>query len=133
MADRTLVQYLEKRNEDGPYWTLEIQRSASGAPTLIFKIESRSFDGSNREEKTIVVEDADKVLGPAIDWCQQRRRSNDSHVVHEQTSSEKSEIIVQLLSDQYKRDKELDRLREVIANLETQNRRLQNKIERLER
>lgn len=34
MSNRNLVTYEENRLPDGPYWTLEVQRSAAGEPWL---------------------------------------------------------------------------------------------------
>jgi hypothetical protein len=78
MSSRTLVTYEEPRNPEGPFWTLEVQRSASGLPTLLLTIKSKSIDGDREEETTIIVENADEVLAPAMDYLAQlRRQSNE--------------------------------------------------------
>ena len=44
MSDRKLVAYEEARLPNGPYWRLKIDRSAAGAPALLFTIEHACFD-----------------------------------------------------------------------------------------
>lgn len=69
MSDRTLVEYQEERNEEGPYWRLEIQRSAAGQPGLLFTISYESFDGSlDPAELTILVDDGNTLLAPVLEW-----------------------------------------------------------------
>lgn len=72
MADRNLVHYEESRNEYGPYWTLDIERSAAGQPRLLFTIKSRMFDDERypelRNQMTIVVEDGNELLAPVLEW-----------------------------------------------------------------
>lgn len=80
MGDRRIVTYEEPRNEFGPYWTLEIERSSSGDPTLLVTIRSKMFsslDSRFNREMTIVVEDADEVLAPALSWARDRRKARD--------------------------------------------------------
>lgn len=69
MADRTLVRYLEERNEHGPFWTLEVERSSAGAPGGLVTIAFRSFDGSLPESQMTVVMDDLRHLQPALDWA----------------------------------------------------------------
>lgn len=71
MADRTLVEYLESRNEFGPYWRLKIDRSSAGQPGIIITISTEMYDPKyahlNRE-MTIIVDDANAVLAPVMKW-----------------------------------------------------------------
>lgn len=77
VADRTILQYTEDRLAEGPYWTLNVERSASGKPDVLVTIRHESFDGTMEpEEMTVVVKDADKVFGPIVDWAAQRREEN---------------------------------------------------------
>jgi len=71
MSDRTLVLYEESRNPEGPYWTLRIERAASGRPGLFFTIEHKMFDRSREdldESLTVVVEDGRALLAPVMEW-----------------------------------------------------------------
>lgn len=74
MSDRTLVRYLEPRNDEGPYWTLTIERSAAGQPALLFTIKTQTFSDAHRHieslnhEMTIVVEDGNELLAPVLEW-----------------------------------------------------------------
>ena len=74
MADRNLVHYEEERNSEGPYWTLDIERSAAGQPGLLFTIESKAFSESDRHiealnrQMTIVVRDGNALLAPVLEW-----------------------------------------------------------------
>lgn len=76
MADRNLVHYEEERNPEGPYWTLDIDRSAAGQPGLFFTIESKTFSEADRhieslnQRMTIVVKDGDALLRPVLEWLQ---------------------------------------------------------------
>lgn len=79
MSDRTLVHYLEPRNDEGPYWSLTIERSAAGQPGLFFTIKTQTFSDADRHiaslnhEMTIVVEDGNELLAPVLEWL------NDAH------------------------------------------------------
>lgn len=81
MADRRIVVYEEERNEHGPHWTLTVERSSSGDPCLFFIIKEEMHDPKyahlNRE-MCVVVEDADKVLAPAMEWLKTRRAEKDA-------------------------------------------------------
>ena len=69
MADRTLVTYQESRLDDGPYWTLSIERSAGGTPGLFFVIRHKSFgDSYQAEELSVFVDDGKKLLEPVLKW-----------------------------------------------------------------
>lgn len=72
MADRNLVHYEESRNEHGPHWTLDIERSAAGQPALLFTIKTRAHDDERypelRNQMTIVVEDGNELLAPVLEW-----------------------------------------------------------------
>ena len=71
MADRKLVTLQEERNPEGPYWTLEVQRSAAGVPGLLVTISREMFDpGYDRlnQELTFVVEDGWELVSPIIQW-----------------------------------------------------------------
>jgi hypothetical protein len=70
MADHTLVLYEEPRNEEGPYWTLRIERAAS-RPGLFFTIECKMFDpayASLNQKMVIVVDDGRALLAPVMEW-----------------------------------------------------------------
>jgi hypothetical protein len=71
MADRNLVEYLESRNEFGPYWRLKIDRSAAGQPGILVTISMEMYEEKyahlNRE-MTIVVDDGNAVLAPVMKW-----------------------------------------------------------------
>ena len=69
MADRTLLEYEEPRNPEGPHWKLAIERSAAGRPGGLVTISYASVDGSiPSTEMTVVLEDL-RVLQPALDWA----------------------------------------------------------------
>jgi len=69
MADRILSKYEEPRLEDGPHWSVEVSRSAGGAPGLFFTIKYESVDGSiPSTDMTVLVEDGNEFLKPVIDW-----------------------------------------------------------------
>lgn len=71
MADRTLVEYLESRNEFGPYWRLKIDRSAAGQPGILITISTEMYDerySDLNREMTIIVDDANAVLAPVMKW-----------------------------------------------------------------
>ena len=69
MSDRNLVSYDEPRLPDGPYWRLRIDRSAAGAPGLLFTIEHASFDGTlPLQDMTVIVEDGRALLAPVLKW-----------------------------------------------------------------
>lgn len=73
MANRVLVEYEEDRYEFGPHWTLEVQRSASGRPGLVFSIAGRMHDRNYRDldqELTVFVDDGWAVIQPILDWLQ---------------------------------------------------------------
>lgn len=74
MGDRTLARYEEPRNEEGPHWSLEIDRSAAGAPGLLFTIHNDPFEGSplKAEQMTVVVEDGRSLLAPVNAWLEGR-------------------------------------------------------------
>lgn len=74
MADRNLVHYEEPRLEHGPYWTLDIDRSANGQPGLLLTIKCGTYDERYRhiealnQEMTIIVEDGNALLAPVLAW-----------------------------------------------------------------
>ncbi len=72
MSNRTLVEYLEPRNEFGPYWTLEVQRSAAGQPGLLFTITGKMYDEEKHPELTqqltVVVKDGWEIVNPILEW-----------------------------------------------------------------
>lgn len=72
MADRTLVDYEEDRNEFGPYWRMKIERSSSGEPTVLLTITTDWYDGDPKGHNgmTIVVTDAANVFKPMMDWLE---------------------------------------------------------------
>lgn len=77
MADRTILKYTEERLAEGPYWTLNVERSASGKPDVLVTVRHESFDGTmDPREMTVVVKDADKVFGGIVAWAEQRRAEN---------------------------------------------------------
>lgn len=76
MANRKLISYTEDRLPHGPFWILEVDRSASGEPTLLITIKERQYDRNYAHldrEMTIVVGNADEVLAPAMEWLAERR------------------------------------------------------------
>lgn len=74
VSDRTITKYTEERLDEGPYWTLSIERSASGRPDVLVTIRHESFDGAlEPREMTVVVNDADRVFAPTVEWAAQRR------------------------------------------------------------
>jgi hypothetical protein len=71
MADRNLVTFEEERNEHGPHWTLEIDRSAAGQPGLFFTIKSEMHDPvyeKLNQEMTVVVKDGVALFAPVLTW-----------------------------------------------------------------
>lgn len=76
MGNRTLVTYEEARLPEGPHWTLEIDRSANGAPGLIFTINTKTYREEDRHieslnrEMSVFVEDARDLLGPINEWLE---------------------------------------------------------------
>lgn len=75
MSDRNLVTYVEPREDDGPFWILEIDRSASGRPGLLFTIRHEYFDSDlGPRELTVVVEDGSKLLEAVNLWLQTGER-----------------------------------------------------------
>jgi hypothetical protein len=77
VADRTILKYTEDRLPEGPYWTLNIERSASGKPDVLVTIRHESFDGTlEPREMTVVVKDADLVFDNVVWWAKQRRAEN---------------------------------------------------------
>jgi hypothetical protein len=72
MGDRILVEYEEAHEEHAPYATMQVQRSASGLPDLLFT-STQHVHGSQSETVTVIIKDADKVLTPALVWLQSRR------------------------------------------------------------
>jgi hypothetical protein len=71
MADRNIVTFEEERNEHGPHWTLEIDRSAAGQPGLFFTIKSQMHDRAYDKldnEMTVVVKDGIALLAPVLSW-----------------------------------------------------------------
>jgi len=85
MGDRRVVIYEEERSDDGPHWTLEIERSSSGNPDGLITIRTEAHDPAMRHirsmnhELTIVVRDIDHILQPIIDWAIDRRKQNMIH------------------------------------------------------
>lgn len=79
MSDRNLVHYEEERNEHGPYWTLDIDRSATGTPGLFFTIRSASYLERDRNiealnrELSVFVKDGNELLAPVLAWLAQER------------------------------------------------------------
>ena len=67
MSNRNLVTYVEPREEGGPFWTLEIDRSANGRPGLLFTIRHEGLDS---RELTVVVEDGSKLLEAVNLWLE---------------------------------------------------------------
>jgi len=92
MADRTIALYEEPRNPEGPHWTMKVERSASGRPALFFTIKTQMHDPAHHyieslnREMTILIEDADVLLGPAIEWLKKRRTAQPDEV--SETNSE---------------------------------------------
>lgn len=62
MSDRNLVTYEEPADHEGPNYTLRIDRSAAGAPGLLFTIEVGGI------ESTVIVKDGRKLLEPVTEW-----------------------------------------------------------------
>lgn len=77
MADRTILDYEELRLEYGPHWSLNIERSSSGEPTILMTITHMAHDGKAypTEQMTIVVEDAPTVLAPLIKWLEAKNEA----------------------------------------------------------
>lgn len=74
VSDRTLIKYTEERLPNGPYWTLNVERSASGKPDVLVTIRHESYDGTlEPREMTVVVNDADRIFQVIADWAAQRR------------------------------------------------------------
>jgi hypothetical protein len=70
MSDRRLVEYIEERNEYGPWWTLTIERSAAGPPGVLITIRNQDYEKKIWDEQTtIIVHDAVSVLEPVITWA----------------------------------------------------------------
>ena len=68
MADRNLVKYEEERNPEGPYWSLEIDRSSAGQPGLLFSIKHQMFGKEEVAEQTVFVKDGNALLAPVLKW-----------------------------------------------------------------
>jgi hypothetical protein len=69
MSDRVLSSYMEERNPEGPYWSIEAERSASGEPTVLFTIHFRGFDDTLADDQmTVVVHDVHEFLAPINQW-----------------------------------------------------------------
>lgn len=74
MADRNIVTYEEDRNDDGPHWTLEIDRSAAGQPGLFFTIKTEMHSARDKmieplnRELTVVAKDGVALLAPVLQW-----------------------------------------------------------------
>lgn len=74
VSNRTIATYTEERLPNGPYWTLKVERSASGRPDALLTIRHESFDGTMEpREMMILVADADFILAPIVEWAAQRR------------------------------------------------------------
>jgi hypothetical protein len=74
MSNHKLATYYERRSDEGPFYRLEIERGASGKPDLLFTIFYESYDGTlEKEQLSILVVDADRVLAPVIEYCKNRR------------------------------------------------------------
>jgi hypothetical protein len=73
VSDRSILKYTEERLPHGPYWTLNIERSASGRPDVLVTIRHEDADQTTQQQMTIVVTDADKVFGEIVDWAKRRR------------------------------------------------------------
>lgn len=74
VSARTIIKYTEERLPTGPYWTLNVERSASGTPGVLVTIRHESFDGTlEPREMTVFVSDADLIFGHVVDWAKQRR------------------------------------------------------------
>lgn len=70
MGDRNLSSALESRNPEGPFWTLEIDRSSKGAPALFFTIrhEPLTPGAYPTQEMSVVVDDGVALLRPVNEW-----------------------------------------------------------------
>ena len=68
MGDRTLSRATEERLPHGPYWTINIDRSANGTPGLMITIHHRTAEDFPVEELTVHVEDGNEFLKPVIAW-----------------------------------------------------------------
>jgi len=74
MADRNIVTYEEDRNEHGPHWTLQIDRSAAGQPGLFFTIKTEAHSARDKlidslnQELTVVAKDGVALLAPVLSW-----------------------------------------------------------------
>lgn len=72
MSNRTLVTYEESRLWDGPYWTLEIQRSAAGRPGILITIREEPYNEAlEPREMTISVKDANDIIRPIKRWLEE--------------------------------------------------------------
>lgn len=68
MADRRLVEVEEKRNADGPHWTLIVERSSEGRPGGLVTLRHVDVDGVEQQQMTVVLDDLRRLL-PATDWA----------------------------------------------------------------
>jgi hypothetical protein len=73
MGDRNLSKTLEKRNEYGPFWWLDIERSSNGQPDLFFTIREESYDPARRDvrglnSETSVVVNGWAALAAPLMW-----------------------------------------------------------------
>lgn len=74
MSKRTLVAYEEERDANGPRWTLSIDRSAEGAPGLVFTIQYASSDETKAQmETTVVVKNGRALLAPVVEWLNSQK------------------------------------------------------------
>jgi hypothetical protein len=74
VSKRTLVVYEEERKQDGPRWTLSIDRAAEGAPGLIFTIQYAACNETKAQmETTVVVKNGRALLAPVVDWLNSQK------------------------------------------------------------
>lgn len=70
MADRLLARHEEPHAWDAPTSVIEIDRSASGQPGLLFTTKYIETDGTTSEQ-TVTVRDGVSFLAPVVRWLKQ--------------------------------------------------------------
>jgi hypothetical protein len=68
MGDRTLVEYVEQRQEFAPLFVLAVERLSSGAPGGIVSIRRTDIKMGDQEEVSVIMDDL-RRLQPALDWA----------------------------------------------------------------
>lgn len=67
MANRTIAEHTEEPNQNGWHSRLRVERLSSGAPGLIFIIETY-MDGQEVSQESVLVKDGTTLLAPVNGW-----------------------------------------------------------------